>query len=146
MKKIIIIFIIAFGYLSNANNNLNYIETCFKTTCFTSRIADNPMSRTKGLMNEDYLPQNEGLLFIFPTNDIHEFWMKNMKFPIDIIFINDENIITYIIKNAPVCKGTCDVYKPTRKSIMVLEVNAGMAEKHGIHVGQEVAYYIEDER
>ena len=126
--------------------NLNYVDVCINKKCFASRIADTPQSRVKGLMNQDRLPIDEGLLFIFNEYKVHEFWMKNMNFPLDIIFINDEHIISTIIKNAPPCnKDKCEIYKPKNKSLMALEINAGLCEKHAIKIGQSVEFYIEDD-
>jgi uncharacterized membrane protein (UPF0127 family) len=97
-------------------------------------------------MGETSLPKNEGMLFIFPSENKPEFWMKNTKIPLDIIFINDNDIIVYMVKNAPPCiNDPCPLYKTTRNASKVLEINAGLSKKHNFKTGQVVTYYIEDD-
>ena len=126
--------------------NLNYIQTCINKQCFDARIADNPASRTKGLMGEVMLPENEGMLFIFPSEGTPEFWMKDTKIPLDILFINDLDIVVYMVKNAQPCKSDkCPVYKTTRRASKVLEINGGLSNKYNLHVGDPVQYFISDD-
>lgn len=126
--------------------NQNYIKTCIKRICFDARIADNPMARSKGLMGEVGLPKDEGMLFIFPFESRPEFWMKNTKIPLDILFINDKDIIVYMVKNAQPCKTEkCPLYKTSRNASKVLEINGGLSKLYGFHVGNTVEYFIADE-
>ena len=97
------------------------------------------------LQNETYLPKKEGMLFIFPMEGYPSFWMKKTKIPLDILFINDKDTIVYTVKNAQPCDGRdCPVYKTTRRASKVLEINGGLANELGIRVGDQVAYFIED--
>ena len=142
---IIAIYLIINPITSLASANFNLIDVCINKACFSSRIADNVITRTQGLMNQGFLPEKEALLFIFPQPGKPEFWTKEMNFPIDIIFINENDIIVYLVKNAPPCQTeNCQVFKPTRDSIRVLEINGGLSEKYNIGVGQEVFYFIEN--
>ena len=126
-------------------SNFNFLTVCIKNNCFYSRVADNPRSRTKGLMNELSMPKNEGVLFVFPFEMKPSFWMKNMKFPLDILFINDDDVIVYIVKNAPPCKQKkCQSFQTTRPASKVLEINAGLCKELNIHVGEKVSYFIEE--
>lgn len=126
--------------------NLNYLRTCIKDHCFDSRIADNSFQRAKGLMGETNLPKDEAMLFIFPYKGKPGFWMKNTKIPLDILFINDDDIIVYSVKNAQPCYvEDCPIYKTTRYASKVLEINAGLSKQLGIKVGDKVMYYMEDE-
>jgi uncharacterized protein len=129
------------------SQNFNHINVCVQQACFLSRIADNPVTRSRGLMHETRLPKAEGLLFVFPYPGMPGFWMKNMKFPIDILYVNEQDIVAYIVKNAQPCSGAkteCPIYKPTHKTIRVLEINAGLSEEYNIHVGDAVQYFIEE--
>ena len=126
--------------------NTNYLKTCIKNQCFDTRIADNAFTRSKGLMGENMLPKNEGMVFIFPNLGKPGFWMKDTKIPLDIIFINDEDIIVYMVKNAQPCsKEKCPIYKTTRLASKVLEINAGLSKVYEIHVGDNVEYYMEND-
>ena len=143
-KKYYLITLLCLTFKLNAEN-LNYIRTCIIGHCFDSRLADTPVKRAKGLMGELSLPRDEGMLFIFPNEGNYEFWMKNTKIPLDILFINDNDIIVYMVKNAQPCQTKkCPVYKTTRKASKVLEINAGLSKKYNFHVGLNVEYFIED--
>ena len=97
-------------------------------------------------MGETNLPKNEGMLFVFPFEGKPGFWMKNTKIPLDILFINDEDIIVYSVKNAQPCTTKdCPVYKTTRYASKVLEINGGIANELGIRVGDQVMYFMDDE-
>jgi len=107
-------------------------------------IADTNLLRQKGLSNRDSLEEGKGMLFIFETQNIRPtFWMKDMQFAIDIIWIND-NQISQIMKNVrPDLPGASDsnraIYKPNDEIDLVLEVPANYSDKVGIKEGDLVA-------
>jgi uncharacterized membrane protein (UPF0127 family) len=144
--KLIITFVLLNAFNLNGQN-LNYLKTCVKEQhCFDTRVADNVFQRAKGLMGETNLPRDEGMLFIFPFEGKPGFWMKNTKIPLDILFINDEDIIVYSVKNAQPCTTEdCPVYKTTRYASKVLEINGGLSNELGIRVGDHVMYFMDDE-
>jgi uncharacterized membrane protein (UPF0127 family) len=102
-------------------------------------IANNNKERRQGLSGRSSLPQNEGMLFVFEPNGKPTFWMKDMKFPIDIIWINEEGKIVGIQKNVQPESDTPDNdlarYNPPEPVKYVLEVNAGFADTNGIEEG-----------
>jgi len=106
-------------------------------------IAQTDSKRAKGLSDRDSLDQNEGLLFTFDNKNVRPaFWMKDMRFPIDIIWIK-EGKITEIAKSVPVPKkGTADknltLYTPKEDIDYVFEVNAGFCDRENIKVGDTV--------
>lgn len=105
---------------------------------FTLTIAKTASERKKGLMFVPSLPSRNGMLFVFPENDIHPFWMKNTLIPLDIIWINDSYKIVYIHKHAEPY-STVPIY-PTEISRFVLEINAGESNDYNIHVGDYVTF------
>lgn len=98
-----------------------------------AEVADSFWETTKGLGGRDFLPEEEGMLFVFPEDSKKSFWMKGMKFSLDIIWINDGKIID-INKNAPF-DDQKKVYYPDAVIDYVLEVNAGFSDKNNIEVG-----------
>jgi uncharacterized membrane protein (UPF0127 family) len=101
-------------------------------------IPNTPSLQHKGLGKRDYLAEFEGMLFIFPTPDTYAFHMKDMRFPIDIIWIRS-NVIVDITKNVPVPTGMdLPTYQPDREADMVLEVNAYFTDRHNIRLGDRV--------
>ena len=103
-------------------------------------VADTEKSRQKGLSGRRSLAADSGMLFLFETSDFYSFWMREMEFPIDIIFINGEKVVT-VHRNVPAPASTEEtppIYRPTTASDKVLELNAGEADKNGIKEGDTV--------
>ncbi|MFH0702946.1 MAG: DUF192 domain-containing protein [bacterium] len=73
-------------------------------------VADTDLLREKGLMRRNTLKENSGMIFLFDYPDYVNFWMKNVKIPLDILFINGDKIVN-IYKEASVCKKEpCRIY------------------------------------
>lgn len=105
-------------------------------------IMQTEASRAQGLSNQQYLPKNAGMLFVFQQQGKYGFWMKDMLFPIDIIFIDNRKIVS-IVHSAPIPKPgeqlfELPIYNPISPVNYVLEVNAGEANKHHFKRGDEV--------
>ncbi|MDQ4066497.1 MAG: DUF192 domain-containing protein [Thermoproteota archaeon] len=105
-------------------------------------IAATDEQRTKGLSVKDRLGENEAMLFVFDNEAEHTFWMKNMKFPIDIIWLDSDKTIVHIEHNLQPCSFEllCPTYKPNVESLYVLETVGGFAEKHDIVKGTMVEF------
>jgi len=89
-----------------------------------------------GLGNRSGLGADQGMLFIFPTDDIHMFWMKDMSFSIDMIWMSDDGTIIYIQPN--VAPSTYpDAFGPNGVSRYVLEVPANFAAENNVKVGDK---------
>lgn len=99
--------------------------------------AETNEEKVQGLSGRDKLDPTNGMYFIYDTPVQDGYWMKDMKFPIDIIFINSNNQIVDIAKNLPTCvsDSECVPYTPTSQYNYVLEVNAGDVDKNGIQIG-----------
>jgi len=105
-------------------------------------IADTPEKRTKGLSGRDSLDQNKGMLFVFPKESMATFWMKDMKFDLDIIWIRNLKIAKIDKKAKAPKAGTPDnkltLYHSEELIDYVLEVNSGFADKNNIKIGDKV--------
>lgn len=98
-------------------------------------IADTLESRAQGLSKIDSLPENSVMLFVFDKPDIYKIWMKNMKFPIDIIWLNENKKITHIEENiSPETFPT--TFFPPEKSLYIIEANVGFVVKNALLVGK----------
>ncbi len=102
-------------------------------------LADTSVQRELGLSGRGNLEENSGMLFVFTSSDKHTFWMKDMNFPLDFIWINQGKIVQ-IDKDVPrPTKGKAPVViKPTTPVNWVLEVNAGFTQNHSLVVGDIV--------
>jgi uncharacterized membrane protein (UPF0127 family) len=105
-------------------------------------IADDDEKRALGLMYRDSLEEYKGMLFIFPYEGKYAFWMMNMNFSIDIIWIDSEGNVVYIVDNALPCSRVASTsectYEPDVHAKYVLEVNGGFAERHGVTIGSRM--------
>ncbi len=102
-----------------------------------AEIADEKDEWEKGLSGRDKLPPNRAMLFVFPTSDYYAIWMKDMNFPIDVFWIDENGYIVDIWKHA-MPDSYPYVYEPQSKAKYVLETIADFAEEHGIEVGDKV--------
>jgi len=107
-----------------------------------AEIADNPLTQTKGLMFHKPLAENEGMLFIFGREDIYSFWMMNVSFPIDIIWLSSEKKIVYVVENARPCFLDCKLYATDKKAKYVLEVKDGFVKKHKLTAGDKLVFAV----
>jgi uncharacterized membrane protein (UPF0127 family) len=97
--------------------------------------------RAMGLMFRRSLGLERGALLVFDTSDFHSIWMKNCRFPIDILWIDEDQRIVHVAENVPPCReDPCPVYETLRRARYVLEINAGQARREGAVVGARVSF------
>jgi uncharacterized protein len=110
-----------------------------KTPRGTLRVhtARTPEARGRGLSNRD-APDFDGLLLQWDDPGAHPIWMAEMRFPLDLLWLDASGHVLAIIPHAPACTpAPCPQYLPgaTGAASAVLEVRAGQATHHGIAVG-----------
>lgn len=107
----------------------------------TVELAETAYQKSIGLSGRDSLDEDKGMLFIFPNNSRNAFWMKDMDFNLDIIWIKDNSVVA-MEKNVPYKnsdgKQNLRLYTPQENANYVLELNAGSSDKLGIEVGTNV--------
>ena len=105
-------------------------------------ISATPERMTRGLSVKDALAENEAMLFVFDVEAEHRFWMKDMKFPIDIIWISSDKIVVDIEHNLQPCDlGLfCSTYEPEGDSLYVLETVGGFGGKYRVVKGTPVEF------
>lgn len=106
----------------------------FKNVKVAAEIAGTPEARTRGLSGREQLGEKSGLLFIFQESGFYYFHMKDMKFPIDIIWLDDELRVVDITPHLDP-RTYPETFSSHRPAQYVLEVNAGFAGRHGISRG-----------
>lgn len=148
MKKLaILVFIIIaclfvyfFLFLNKKSLNQNQATVSINNKKYYVEIADTDEKRTQGLSVRTLLPQNHGMLFIFPQKNKYGFWMKDMNFPLDIIWIDSDTIVD-ISENVPPPSSPTDqlkIYQPKIVIDKVLELNEGEVAKNNIEIGQKI--------
>lgn len=152
MKKTIIacvvvaIFCLAGWYISNiAHENTSVDEyanydlgkVLFGNKSYPVFISNTPRLLSKGLSGKTELPQDHGMLFVFGSPSVNYFWMKEMNFPLDIIWIDELGTIIHI-EEGLIPETYPDLFGPDKDSMYVWEVNAGFAAEKGIDIGGRI--------
>ena len=106
---------------------------------FSVEVARTDMERERGLSLHVPLQNNQGMLFIFQKEDLYGFWMKDMLFPIDIVWI-DQNLRIIHIERAIVPETYPKIFKAGAKSLYVLEIPAGQSDIIKIKTGDTVKF------
>lgn len=104
-------------------------------------LADTKEEQLRGLSGGEMLEEGEGMLFVFETNDFHPIWMRGMKFPIDIIWIDEEFTVVDIQENV-LPSSFPEVFTPDVQSRFILETNAGWVKRHDIRRGSRVEWVV----
>lgn len=100
---------------------------------FQTEIMITDEDRAMGLMFRPSLPADRALLFVFDDLDFHGIWMKNCRFPIDIVWLDENRKVVHVAPRVPPCaKDPCPVYNPMRRAAYVVEMNAGAARREKI--------------
>ena len=147
LNKIIIGFIVilllfsAFIVLQIDKNPAPKAKVTIDNQTFSVEIATTSAEQQLGLSGRNSLPQDQGMLFVFKTPERYAFWMKGMKFPLDIIFIKDNKIVS-ISHNVPAPKDANEsnlpIITPDAPANRTLEINAGLASKYDFQKGDDV--------
>ena len=144
----LIIIILSFFYLASVYEDgslasLSFFDQGQKTqihlgnTPLRVDVLTTPEERTIGLSGRTSLSPTEGALFVFPNNGYHGIWMRNMQFPIDIIWVDENLQIVDIEKN--VTPSTFPrIFEPRVPARFVIETNSNFTSSFDITVGEKV--------
>ncbi len=109
------------------------------TATVDAEAADTPEKEEIGLMGRASLDPDAGMLFLFSYPDQQSMWMKNMQFPLDIIFITEDLHVERVYTDVPPCADDpCPSYVSDGPVLYALEVNAGFCASHDIVTGAPV--------
>ncbi|HZX49871.1 MAG TPA: DUF192 domain-containing protein [Candidatus Paceibacterota bacterium] len=110
-----------------------------KETQLELELARTPEEQSQGLSQRELLPENTAMLFVYEEPTIPGFWMKDMNFALDMIWVDQNNAIIAVSENvAP--ESYPEIFFPPSLVKYVLEVNAGWAQAHGVTVGDTVVF------
>jgi uncharacterized protein len=131
---------------TSSSNGYSQANVTVNGVVLVADISASNEQRTKGLSIKDSLAENEAMLFEFDNEGEHTFWMKNMKFPIDIIWINGNRTVVHVEHNLQPCNSEllCPTYKPSEDSLYVLETVGGFAEKHDVVQGTRIQFELNE--
>ena len=135
-KKTIATQSIDFNHEGDLTIFLNASDTV--KTKFNIEFAETDYETQTGLMYRKGMEKNQGMLFIFPDERMHSFYMKNTEFPLDIIYIKENLTIASFQENAqPLNETGLSSQVPIK---YVLEINGGLAQELGLSIGDSISF------
>jgi uncharacterized membrane protein (UPF0127 family) len=122
---------------ARAENILDFPSVNFESNSLKLTLAKTVKDREQGLSDKMSLGQDEGMLFIFDSPGRYGFWMKNMLFPIDMIWL-DQDAVVVSIDSDVTPDSYPNIYYPKSDALYVLETNAGLSKRWGLEVGHKL--------
>ncbi len=129
------------NYLNKNNDTITatIVKSTNEQVSLTLEVAETEAELEYGLMNRTFLGAEEGMLFIFPEAEPKTFWMKNTYIQLDIIFVDEEKIITQIYENTEPL-NTENRYPSIIPVRYAIEVNGGWTQRNNVKVGDLVLF------
>jgi len=109
----------------------------------TAELAVTDEERQVGLMFREKINWDQGMLFVFKREGIYSFWMKNMRFSIDILWLDREKRIVHLETKVPPCPNDpCPSYSSSHPALFVLELKAGSVDKHQLKLYDKIEFIL----
>ena len=139
-----VIFVSGIGFA----NQIKYAHAFVKTSSgieIPVEVADTSRKRSLGLGNRTGLKKDWGMLFVFEDRKMHRFWMKDMRFALDIIWLDNYRIV-HILRNVqPAISGERPaIMEPPEPANFVLEIASGRASELGLKQGDLIKYFFQN--
>lgn len=106
---------------------------------YKTRVAHTNEQREKGLSGVDYMSETDAMLFVFDHSDKWVMWMNDMKIPLDIIWLDEDQKVVYIVKGASPYDFPTP-YVPNDPALYVLELPAGAVDAKKIKIGTKAIF------
>ena len=132
VERVLLLLIFLLGTSVAQSQDLPKIPLYIHEKEIWVEVAKTPAERAKGLMGRKHLGQEEGMFFIFETEDYHAFWMKDTLIPLSIAFIDKSGRIVEIADMKPL---SLDSHSPPKPILYTLEMKKGWFSVNGIKAG-----------
>lgn len=140
------LLLISGALLFNAPEQTQIITVKFPAgTDLKAEVADTPEKLLFGLAFRNFLPSDEGMVYIFGESGPHQVWTKEFQFPVDIMWVDESKKVVHIVEKAPPCMGKsqCPWYgPPPQDARYVIETNAGFVEQADVAVGNQLKFVL----
>lgn len=137
---LLFIVVISLVFLSAGHRNkANVTDLHVGGFTYSLNVADTPALRTKGLGDRVGMPVNQGMLFSYTNQDTRCFWMKDMHFSLDMIWLNAQHQVVYLQQNVSP-NSFPHTFCSTSPAQYVVELDAGQAASRQIHLGQMLSF------
>lgn len=140
-----VLMLLAVSYFSSHSSVIKFVSgpkqyqnVKIGSGIFNLEFATTTLAQLKGLSGRASMPQDQGMIFIFNQPGRYGFWMINMKFSLDMIWLNNQQVI-YILSNVPP-NSFPKIFYPPSVADVVVELNAGALNSVGLKVGDKLDY------
>ena len=136
IKSVLIVIAVVVGVaalLWQMNNQHQVLQLHGNTYHMT--VLRTPDELTRGLSGSSSLGQDQAMLFVFPQDDEWAMWMKDMNYPIDMVWLDSNREVVYLVKDAQPSSYPKTQFKPDEKARYVIELASGTIERTGIAIG-----------
>jgi uncharacterized membrane protein (UPF0127 family) len=147
MKRVLPVFLIGLAMCCMAKTpNEDYIQVFFPNgKIITAELALSDSKRARGLMDREKINPDQGMLFVFENAGVHSMWMKNMRIPLDFLWLDREQQIVHIEENIPPCeRDPCPSYASKIPAMYVLELKAGIISENSLKLYDKVDFVLKD--
>ena len=127
--------IIAGGVFLLLRMNTNTSQLRLGDEYYATQVMRTPEQLQKGLSGSDSLPQGHAMLFVFPRDNKWGIWMKDMNYAIDIVWLNSDDEVVYVVRDAQPSSYPDTTFTPPVDSRYVIELPSGTIERTGITIG-----------
>lgn len=104
---------------------------------FMVELAITMHQRQRGLMDRTDMPDDAGMLFVMQQPEPVAIWMKNVQFPLDVVWISEQGVVLALLQLEPCKQAVCRIYQPGVNAKYVLEVNKG---QFPLNIGDKVEF------
>lgn len=109
---------------------------------FKTRLAMTDAEIERGLSGTKKLSQDQAMLFVYQRAAKWPIWMKDMYYPLDIVWLDEQKRVVSIVKNAPP-ESYPQRFTPSEPALYVVELAAGTVDSRAIHVGSRASFDLE---
>jgi len=136
MVLVVVITLITLKSRGTEKNDFQFVTVDFNAISVRAEVVETYFEMNKGLSGRESLAEGDGMLFIFEETDTHSFWMPDMHFAIDIIWLDESMKVVYVKENATP-ESYPEKFSPPSPAKYVLEVPAGFSHTWGIVEGTQ---------
>ena len=141
LGMLVLIGLYAWFLLRGGGEPSHYLLTFPDGTRVVAEIAQSDAERLLGLIFKEKLPADMGMLFIFEEQDRHRLWTKNVRFPIDLIWLDSERRVIGFEENLMPCRqDPCPTYATKQQALYALEIPTGFVKRHRLKTEMVVVF------
>ena len=140
---LVALLVVAYLVLACGDSTGDRVEVRVGGLTIRAEVARTSEERAQGLSGRDSLSRDAGMLFVLDEERQPGFWMKDMRFPLDFIWISRDRRVVDLTENVPdpeTAGETVSGIRPDTPALYVLEVNAGVVQEYGVQVGGAVSF------